>query len=254
MTIAIDIRRVSKHYGASSAASTVLDEVSLQVREGEFLVLLGPSGCGKSTLLRMIAGLTETSEGEIVVPRRTDSRTHLGMVFQSYTSFPWLTVLGNLTFGPLLAGTPRREAIASARTLLERLGLSHVADCYPSQLSGGMQQRLAIGRALAVNPGVLLMDEPFGALDALTRLQMQALLTSLWRETGKTIVFVTHDIDEAVLLADRIVLLAPHPGRIDSVIEVDFARPRSAETAESAAFIGLRRSIRERILAMPTRR
>lgn len=156
----------------------------------------------------------------------------------------------NIAFGPGLAGVARQEALATAEALLGRVGLAHVAQRYPAQLSGGMQQRLTIGRALAVNPGVLLMDEPFGALDALTRFDMQALVTSLWQEQRKTIVFVTHDIDEAILLADRIVVLAPHPGRIDSVVDVPIARPRTVETTETTEFIALRRELRARIFTM----
>ncbi|MGX5723250.1 ABC transporter ATP-binding protein [Shinella zoogloeoides] len=255
MPNAIDIHQVTKTFGEGATMVTALEKVSLTIRDGEFVVFLGPSGCGKSTLLRMIAGLSAVSEGGISVGGRpVEGRDpSVGMVFQSYTSFPWLSVAENIGFGLDLAKAGKARRDEKVATMLEKVSLGKFAGSYPSQLSGGMQQRVAIARALAVDPRILLMDEPFGALDALTRVEMQTLLLDLCAEDRKTVVFVTHDIDEAMLLADRIVVFSPHPGRIAEIIDVDIPHPRSIEQTEREDFTHLRHRLRKLLFAMAKR-
>jgi NitT/TauT family transport system ATP-binding protein len=205
---------------------------------GEFRVLLGPSGCGKSTLLRMIAGLDKPDSGEILVngqPVQGPSKDR-GMVFQKYTSFPWLTVQENVEYGMKVNKVPPAQRKETAEKLLNAVGLAEFAGVYPETLSGGMQQRVAIARTLALRPSVILMDEPFGALDAQTRSEMQQLLLQIWDETACTILFVTHDVEEAVYLADRIFIMSSHPGTIVEDVQVPFERPRNLELKESSAF------------------
>jgi NitT/TauT family transport system ATP-binding protein len=255
MSDIISIHRVTKTFGDDNSSVTALEDVSLAIRDGEFIVFLGPSGCGKSTLLRMIAGLSTVSAGGIVIDGRpVDGRDpSVGMVFQSYTSFPWLTVQENIAFGLDLAGTERNVRGEKVNSILERVSLSKFATSYPSQLSGGMQQRVAIARALAIEPKILLMDEPFGALDALTRVEMQTFLLDLRSEDQKTVVFVTHDIDEAMLLADRIVVFSPHPGKIAEIIDVEIPHPRTIEQTERADFTQLRHKLRHLLFSMARR-
>jgi NitT/TauT family transport system ATP-binding protein len=205
---------------------------------GEFRVLLGPSGCGKSTLLRMIAGLDRPDSGEILVhdqPVQGPSRDR-GMVFQKYTSFPWLTVEDNIAYGLRINDVPEAERKQTVERLLKAVGLSEFAGVYPETLSGGMQQRVAIARTLALRPSVILMDEPFGALDAQTRSEMQQLLLQIWDETACTILFVTHDVEEAVYLADRIFIMSSHPGTIVEDVQVPFDRPRDLGLKEKSDF------------------
>jgi NitT/TauT family transport system ATP-binding protein len=205
---------------------------------GEFRVLLGPSGCGKSTLLRMIAGLDRPDSGQVLVngkPVGGPGRDR-GMVFQKYTSFPWLTVADNIAYGPKINGVPAWEREKTVQHLIEAVGLAGFEKSYPDTLSGGMQQRLAIARTLANRPQVILMDEPFGALDAQTRSDMQQLLLKMWDETASTILFVTHDVDEAIYLADRIFILCSRPGTIVEDIPVPFGRPRDPAIRETAEF------------------
>jgi NitT/TauT family transport system ATP-binding protein len=205
---------------------------------GEFRVLLGPSGCGKSTLLRMIAGLDRPDGGHVLVngkPVDGPGRDR-GMVFQKYTSFPWLTVADNIAYGPKINGVPPAEREKIVQHLIEAVGLAGFEKSYPDTLSGGMQQRLAIARTLANRPQVILMDEPFGALDAQTRSDMQQLLLKVWDETASTILFVTHDVDEAIYLADRIFILCSRPGTIVEDIPVPFGRPRDPAIRETAEF------------------
>jgi len=251
----ISIDHVSKVFGQGASGVSALEDVSLAIKEGEFVVFLGPSGCGKSTLLRMIAGLANPSSGAIrIAGRAVEGRDPaVGMVFQSYTSFPWLTVEQNVGFGLTLNKTDALARQAKVAAMLDRVSLSKFAHAYPAQLSGGMQQRLAIARALAVDPGVLLMDEPFGALDALTRVEMQTLLLDLCAQDQKTVVFVTHDIDEAMLLADRIVVFYPHPGRVAEIIDVNIAHPRTIEDTEREDFTHLRHKLRQLLFSMATR-
>jgi len=205
---------------------------------GEFRVVLGPSGCGKSTLLRMIAGLDRPDSGEILVngkPVDGPGRDR-GMVFQKYTSFPWLTVADNIAYGPRINGVPASERNPVVEHLIEAVGLAGFEKSYPDTLSGGMQQRVAIARTLANRPQVILMDEPFGALDAQTRSDMQQLLLKVWDETASTILFVTHDVDEAIYLADRIFILSARPGTIVEDVPVPFGRPRSPDIRQAAEF------------------
>lgn len=211
---------------------TVLDDIHLDVHQGEFLCLLGPSGCGKSTLLNLLAGFDHPDQGQLLLDGHpiTVPDPSRGMVFQQPNLFPWLTVLDNITFGPRMKGEPEQRYMPQARHYLRQIGLERYANHYPWQLSGGMRQRVALARAWLPGPEVLLMDEPFGALDAQTRLIMQELLNRIWSETGTTIMFVTHDVDEALFLADRIVMLAAHPGRVREIINVPFARPRTPDT------------------------
>lgn len=250
--VIIRVNHVTKIFGEGGDSITALEDVSLTVNDGEFVVLLGPSGCGKSTLLRMIAGLSNVSDGIISIKGRPveGHNPAVGMVFQSYTSFPWLTVEDNIGFGLDLAKVNKDTRQARVKTILNRVSLSKFATSYPSQLSGGMQQRVAIGRALAVEPQILLMDEPFGALDALTRVEMQTFLLDLWTQDRKTVVFVTHDIDEAMLLADRIVVFFLHPGRIAEIIEVEIPRPRMLDQTENEEFTRLRHKLRQLLFSM----
>lgn len=223
-----------------------LDDVSLTVRDREFAVIVGPSGCGKSSLLRMVAGLQRPSAGKIRVDDRlvTAPGRDRGMVFQSYTLFPWLSVRKNVAFGPSLAGLPEAERMRIAAEFIRLVGLTGFEDAYPRQLSGGMMQRVALARALANDPEVLLMDEPFGALDSQTRTLMQELLLSVWEVSHKTVLFVTHDVDEAILLGDRVFVMTAQPGRIKAEIEIDLPRPRHVEAAfTSGRFIEFKREI-----------
>jgi len=220
-----------------------VDDVSLSIAPGEFVALLGPSGCGKSTLLNVFAGFRAPSKGRVFL----DGEAHVGpsarcgVVFQRHSLFPWMSVIENVAFGPRRLGLP--NPIGIARELLEMVGLGDVADAWPSSLSGGMQQRVGIARALATRPPVLLMDEPFGALDAQTRSLMQEELLAIWERLRPTVVFVTHDIEEAILLADRVVVMETHPGRIAREIEIQFARPRAPDLIDCPAFIERRREI-----------
>jgi NitT/TauT family transport system ATP-binding protein len=244
----ISVYGVSRSFAGPHGNRVVaLRDVSFHVEEafsaegrdiGEFRVVLGPSGCGKSTLLRMIAGLDSPDCGEILVNGKlvNGPGRDRGMVFQKYTSFPWLTVADNIAYGPKINGVPSAEREALVAHLVDAVGLSGFEKSYPDTLSGGMQQRLAIARTLANRPQVILMDEPFGALDAQTRGDMQQLLLHVWQETASTILFVTHDVDEAIYLADRIYILSARPGTIVEDIPVPFGRPRSPEIRQTAAF------------------
>ncbi|MFD1569350.1 ABC transporter ATP-binding protein [Halorubrum laminariae] len=223
---------VGKTYGGSgsgeSASVRALDDVSFAVERGEFVCLVGPSGCGKTTLFRIIAGLIDATDGTVRLGGMpvTGPTTDMGVVFQEYHLFPWLTVEENIRFG--LDRTDRSMADKDDRVteMLELVGLTDFRDAYPKTLSGGMKQRVAIARALAVDPELLLMDEPFGAVDAQTREMLQRELLDVWQSTGKTVLFVTHDVSEAVTLADRIVVMAAEPGRVRDVVDVDVDRPR----------------------------
>ncbi len=225
----IEIRRVDYEYAANERAVTALRDVSFGVAESEFICVVGRSGCGKTTLLNILAGFLAPTKGEVLIGGRAVKGRGLdrGVVFQDFAQlFPWRTAQRNVEFGLEMKGVPRDERAKTAQRFLGLVKLEAFAGAYPHELSGGMQQRAAIARALAYNPAVLLMDEPFAALDALTRDEMQRLLVDVWRETRKTIVYVTHNVAEAVYLADRIVVLTPHPGTVRAEIKVTLPRPR----------------------------
>ncbi len=235
---------------------TAVENLGLLVRDEEFVSIVGPSGCGKSTLLRIVAGLIRPASGEVLLDGRPveGPGADRGMVFQSYTLFPWLTVQGNVEFGLRLRGRPAEEREEVARRYLDLVGLRGTESAYPKELSGGMQQRVAIARALANEPAILLMDEPFGALDAQTRSVMQELLLRVWEQTHKTVLFVTHDIEEAILLSDRIYVMTARPGRIKTEVAVALPRPRDVGVMDTTGFIALRQRvhglIREETLRM----
>ena len=237
MRLVVD--RVSKTYADRSGHTTpALAEVSLTVESQEFVAVLGPSGCGKSTLLNMIAGLLSPTEGTIYLEGTLPAgRTATAMVFQEFALFPWRTAQANVEFGLEEAGMPRLERARRARALMETIGLASFETRYPHQLSGGMRQRVGIARALAVDPAVLLMDEPFSALDAQTRQLMQEELLTLWERTRQTIVYVTHNIQEAVYMADRVVVLSRRPGRVLAEVTIDLKRPRGEAVAGEPAFV-----------------
>ncbi|ARU86725.1 ABC transporter ATP-binding protein [Pseudomonas sp. M30-35] len=240
------VNNVSLRYDTpSGGVFTALDNVSLEVPDQQFAVIVGPSGCGKSSLLYLTAGLAEPSDGEIYVGgQRVDGPgADRGMVFQSYTLFPWLTVRQNIEFGLKRKRMPVAERKEVVDFYLNEVGLTSFADNYPKQLSGGMMQRVAIARALANDPQILLMDEPFGALDSQTRMQMQKLLLRIWENRKKTVVFVTHDIDEAVLLGDRIYVMGARPGHIQQTLDVPIQRPRDLDMVMDQQFIGMKRQI-----------
>jgi NitT/TauT family transport system ATP-binding protein len=224
---------------------TALAGVSFEVKDREFAVLVGTSGCGKSTVLRLVAGLVPPTEGRVLLDGREVSGpgADRGMVFQSYTLFPWLTVQRNVEFGPRLRGVPADERTRLARHYLGQVGLRGFEGVYPKELSGGMMQRAAIARALANDPSVLLMDEPFGALDAQTRLFMGELLLSVWERAEKTVLFVTHDIEEAIFLGDRVLVMTARPGRIREEIHVPLPRPRTVDMLSSETFVALKRRV-----------
>ncbi len=253
----IEVRDLAKTFAGRSGRDAVqaLSDVDLKVRDGEFLTILGPSGCGKTTLLRIIAGLVKADSGQVLIdgvavegpgPERS-------MVFQSFALLPWANVLRNVTFGLEMRGDPKEKRESRARELIGLVGLAGFEDRLPGELSGGMQQRVGLARALAVEPQILLMDEPFGALDEQTRRLLQEELLHIWEGTGTTVLFVTHSMDEAVLLGDRVVLMSPRPGRIDEIIDVTLARPRSREIDRvegSAEFAALTSGLWQRLRAM----
>ncbi len=222
-----------------------LERISLTVPDGQFACIVGPSGCGKSTLLMVAAGLVEPTEGEVLVDGRpaTQPGADRGMVFQSYSLYPWLSVRHNIEFGLGIKKVPKPGRLQRSSELIRLMKLDGFADAYPKALSGGMKQRAAIARALANDPQVLLMDEPFGALDALTRQIMQEMLTDLWQRYRKTVIFVTHDIDEAVFLGDVIYIMTNRPGRIRTTLQVDLPRPRTFEMVSTEKFAGLRNQV-----------
>ncbi len=228
-----------------------LDPVNLDVADGEFVAIVGPSGCGKSTLLRLVANLLPASEGRIEVGGRkvTGPVTQLGFVFQQSTLLEWRTVIGNVLFQVEMRGLRAGDYREKAMALLDQVGLRDFANSHPHQLSGGMKQRVAIARALVHDPGLLLMDEPFGALDALTREQMRLDLEALWLRRRMTVLFVTHSVDEAVLLADRVVVMSPRPGRIERIIEVRLQRPRGLRARRDPEFLRIEEEITEIFLA-----
>ena len=238
--------KLSPHANGETLA---LNDINFSHHRREFLCVVGPSGCGKSTLVRILAGLEEQSSGEVLLEGKpvTGPGSDRGMVFQGYTLFPWLTVKKNVMFGRESTATAGTNAEREALQWLQLVGLEKFADAYPHQLSGGMKQRVAIVRALANQPRILLMDEPFGALDAQTRCRMQAHLLEIWRKIDITIVFITHDLDEAIFLADRILVLSAHPGEVQELIEVPVPRPRSVAQFISPEFLATKARLEELI-------
>jgi len=226
--VGIDISHLTVRFSNGRRQVTALDDVSLQVEPSEFVCLVGPSGCGKTTLLNVVAGFVKATAGRITIGDDPSDRRQLtrGVVFQEYALFPWRTAIRNVEFGLEMQGVPALERRRRAVRFLDLLGLAAFADTYPHALSGGMKQRVAIARALAYDPGILLMDEPFGALDSFTREDLQRLLVDIWQRTRKTILYVTHNIGEAIYLAERVVVLTPHPGRVRAIMKVDCPRPR----------------------------
>ena len=243
--VSLSVRGLTKQFGSARGTVTALENVSFDVHKREFMCVIGPSGCGKSTLVRILAGLETPTSGDLLVTgeKVTGPCPDRGMVFQGYTLFPWLTVKENVMFGPKMAGRPWFSAESEAREWIELVGLSKFENSYPHQLSGGMKQRGAIARALANQPKVLFMDEPFGALDAQTRANMQAYLLDIWKNVDITIVFITHDLDEAVFLSDRILVLDANPGRVREIVEVPVPRPRTFEQVADPLFMATRRHI-----------
>ncbi len=231
----IEVRDVSLVYDTPSGKVTGVERASFDMEQSQFLCLVGPSGCGKTTLLNIVAGFLTPTDGEIRIGGApvTGSGMDRGVVFQDFAQlFPWRTALGNVAFGLEMKGVPRAERERIALNQLKLVKLEKFAHSYPHHLSGGMQQRVAIARALAYNPSVLLMDEPFAALDALTRNSMQRLLAEVWRETRKTVIYVTHNVAEAVFLADRVIVMTPHPGKVKTEVPIALPRPRDPLSVE----------------------
>ena len=246
MTALLDVSDVTLRYKTKSVVVTATEKVNFSVDRSDRFVLLGPSGCGKSTLLRAVAGFEPVTRGEALmwgVPIRGPAPDR-GMVFQDYGLFPWLTVRGNIGFGPSSRGRPSSEVRETVDRFIELVGLQRFANAYPHQLSGGMKQRVAIARVLANDAEIVLMDEPFGALDAMTRERLQDELLDIWQRTGLTVLFVTHSIEEAIFLADRVVVMSPGPGRIDSELKIELPRPRDVMSAD---FNAIRRALSEKL-------
>ncbi|HEX2915717.1 MAG TPA: ABC transporter ATP-binding protein [Chloroflexia bacterium] len=247
MTIAtspkITINNVTKVYLGTSRSVTALDQVSLDIQANEFVVVVGPSGCGKTTLLNIIAGLEKATSGEVQVDGKVvrEPGSDRGVIFQQYALFPWLTVQQNVEFGLKIKGVPRQERAKIARHYLELVGLKDFPNALPKELSGGMKQRCAIARAYAVNPSILLMDEPFAALDALTRVQMQEQLQATWEQERKTAFFITHDVEEAVFLGTRVIIMKH--GGIQGEIRIDLPFPRNNEMRLTQDFVNLRNQV-----------
>jgi NitT/TauT family transport system ATP-binding protein len=246
--VVIDIRNLSLTFQTADAPVRALSDIDLQVRAGEFVSLIGPSGCGKTTLMRIVADLEQPTGGVALVNGMTPQEARLkrayGYVFQAPALYPWRNVLGNVTLPHEIFGLPKSEREQKAKRYLELVGLAGFEKKFPWQLSGGMQQRVSIARALSFDPAILLMDEPFGALDEITRDRMNEELLSIWRKTGKTVIFVTHSIDEAVLLSTRIVVMSARPGRIVEVIDSTLPAERSLETRDSPAAVDLAHRVR----------
>jgi NitT/TauT family transport system ATP-binding protein len=241
----ISFRDVVKTYPMRDGTFVALDRVRLDIADQEFVTVVGPSGCGKSTLMSMAAGLVGPTEGEVLVDGVpvTGPGPDRGVIFQQYALFPWLTVRKNVEFGLKLTAISAEERRRRAERAIELVGLTDFADALPKTLSGGMKQRCAIARAYAVNPQVLLMDEPFGALDALTRVQLQDQLLHTWSQEQRTVMFITHDVDEAVYLASRVIVMAARPGRVQQIVDVDLPYPRTEEMRLSQEFSRIRNEV-----------
>lgn len=241
----VKIENVKKVWNTRNGQIVALNGVNLDIMENEFICVVGPSGCGKSTLLNIIAGLEEPTEGAAYIDDKkiTSTGVERGVVFQQYALFPWLTVLKNVMFGLKLQGKKNDEAKEIAMKYIKMVQLEEFVNHYPKELSGGMKQRVAIARAYAVNPEVLLMDEPFGALDAQTRTQLQTELLETWEKEQKTCFFITHDVDESIILAQKVVIMSARPGRIKDIVDIDIPYPRTQETKMSPRFLELKNHI-----------
>jgi NitT/TauT family transport system ATP-binding protein len=242
----LELKGLTKQFEFNGDRIDALRDAHLRVNKGEFVCLIGASGCGKSTLLRIVAGFEHATRGSALMWGQpiAGPAPDRGMVFQDYGLFPWLTVRGNIAFGPTSRGRPRAEIKATVDHFINLVGLQRFADAYPHQLSGGMKQRVAIARVLANDAEIVLMDEPFGALDAMTRERLQDELLEIWQRTGLTVLFVTHSIEEAIFLADRVVVMSPSPGRIESQMEITLPRPRDVV---APAFNDIRRELSLRL-------
>ncbi len=238
----LQISQVGKVFSTKNGEMVALNETTFQVKDGEFVCILGPSGCGKSTILRIIAGLEQPSSGQVLMDGKKikEPGPDRGMVFQAYTLYPWLTVEDNISFGLRLNGTSAADYRKKAQHYIELIGLKGFEKHYPIQISGGMQQRVAIARALANDPEIMLMDEPFGALDAQTRTIMQEILMKAWEKSYKTILFVTHDVEEAIFLADTVYVMTARPGRLKEVIPINLPRPRDYSIKSTPEFLKIK--------------
>lgn len=247
--VTLQVKNLQKEFDSPQGKVTALKDINFKTYKREFVCVIGPSGCGKSTLIRILAGLETPTSGEVLLDGKAVSAPgpDRGMVFQGYTLFPWLTVKKNVMFGLEMSGHGKTSSEEQALQWIDLVGLSKFANAYPHQLSGGMKQRVAIARALANQPRILLMDEPFGALDAQTRAKMQSYLHEIWKNIDVTILFITHDLDEAVYLADRVLVLKAHPGEVQEVIEVPVPQPRSPEQLLSPEFLATKRRLEELI-------
>jgi NitT/TauT family transport system ATP-binding protein len=247
--VILKVDNLNKVFTTGKGSTLALNKINFETHRREFLCVVGPSGCGKSTLVRILAGLEQHTSGDVLLAGKpvTEPGSDRGMVFQGYTLFPWLTVKKNVMFGLEVNGKGHHEAETQALQWLQLIGLEKFGESYPHQLSGGMKQRVAIVRALANQPRILLMDEPFGALDAQTRSKMQAHLLEIWRKIDITIVFITHDLDEAIFLADRILVLSAHPGQVQELIEVPVPHPRSTAQFISPEFLATKARLEELI-------
>jgi len=243
--VCIRIDGVRKVFNGRNGEMVALNGVDLDIHDNEFICVVGPSGCGKSTLLNIIAGLLEPTEGKVYCNGKevTGTGTERGVVFQQYALFPWLTVKKNVMFALEMRGVKGKEAETEAMKYLEMVDLAKFADHYPKELSGGMKQRVAIARAYAAEPQVLLMDEPFGALDAQTRTQLQTELLETWQKKKKTCFFITHDVDEAIILAQKVIIMSARPGRIKRIVDINIPYPRTQETKMTPEFIELKNEI-----------
>lgn len=244
-SIKLKIDNVRKVFDTRNGEMIALNGVSLDIKENEFICVVGPSGCGKSTLLNIIAGLSEPTSGKVYCDGKevTGTGTERGVVFQQYALFPWMTVKKNVMFGLNLKGIKGKEAEDIAVKYIKMVQLEDFVNHYPKELSGGMKQRVAIARAYAVNPSVLLMDEPFGALDAQTRTQLQTELLETWEKEQKTCFFITHDVDEAIILAQKVIIMSARPGRIKEIVNIDIPYPRTQETKMTPKFLELKNHI-----------
>ncbi|MBK1796130.1 MULTISPECIES: ABC transporter ATP-binding protein [unclassified Devosia] len=252
--VKIRFENVGREFGTDKGNFTALQNLNLDVYDGEFITVVGPSGCGKSTAMNIVAGLLDVTSGQCLVDGEpvNGPGPDRGVIFQQYALFPWLTVRENVEFGLKLKGIDKAERRRIADHYIGLVGLSDFADALPKMLSGGMKQRCAIARAYAVNPKVLLMDEPFGALDALTRVRMQDQLLDTWSKERRTVMFITHDVDEAVYLANRVIVMAARPGRLQEVINVDLPYPRNDELRLSPEFAEIRNKVWHAVYSQPS--